>query len=125
MNEYLHWWYALVAVFLLCPLLVAASFCVSWFTGDTRTTRTMLFTAQILALVSVLLVCVWNFIYFLAFYKKDIYYSGMGEIEKNYYAKQSKKIFLFVMLAETVVIGALFVYFISVTSTYAELMHGP
>lgn len=49
----------------------------------------------------------------------------MGEIEKNYYAKQSKKIFIFTMLAESVILIALFAYFICVVSAYMDLMHGP
>ena len=45
MNEYIHWWYVLVCLFCLCPILVGASFVISWFTSDTRTTRTMLYTS--------------------------------------------------------------------------------
>lgn len=45
LNEYIHWWYVLVCLFLLCPLLVGSSFVISWFTMDTRTTRTMLYTS--------------------------------------------------------------------------------
>lgn len=118
MNEYLHWWYTLVALFLLCPLLVGASFVVSWFTKDSKTTRAMLFTSQILALISVILLALWNIIYFVAIYKKDLYYSGMGEISNNVYSTQSKKVFLFIMLAESVVMIAFFCYAIWVSSTY-------
>lgn len=39
LNEYLHWWYALVCSFLLIPLLIASAFCITWFMKDTRTTR--------------------------------------------------------------------------------------
>ena len=124
MNEYLHWWYTLVSLFLISPLLVAASFTVSWFTKDSKTTRTMLYTSQILALVSVILLALWNIIYFVAIYKKDLYYSGMGDISNNVYTTQSKKVFLFIMIAESVVMVAFFCYSIWVTSTYAELMHG-
>ena len=84
----------------------------------------MLFTSQILALVSVILLAIWNCIYFVAIYKKDLYYSGMGDIEKNVYSTQSKKVFLFIMIAESVVMVAFFCYSLFVTSTYAELMHG-
>jgi hypothetical protein len=58
---------------------------VSWFTKDSKATRSLLFTSQILALVSVLLLAIWNIIYFVGLYKKDLYYSGMGEISKNVY----------------------------------------
>jgi len=45
LNEYLHWWYVLVCLFLLCPLLVASNFVVSWFVKDTRTTRALMMTS--------------------------------------------------------------------------------
>lgn len=45
LNEYLHWWYVCICLFLLCPLLVASNFIISWFTADTRTTRALLFTS--------------------------------------------------------------------------------
>jgi hypothetical protein len=45
LNEYIHWWYVLVCLFLLCPILVGSSFIISWFTMDTNTTRTMLYTS--------------------------------------------------------------------------------
>ena len=84
----------------------------------------MLFTSQILALISVILVALWNIIYFVAIYKKDVYYSGMGEISKNVYTTQSKKVFLFIMIAETVVMVIFFAYAIWVVSTYRTVMHG-
>jgi len=124
MNEYLHWWYTLVNLFLIAPLLVGSSFVVSWFTKDSKTTRAMLFTSQILALISVILLALWNIIYFVAIYKKDVYYSGMGDIDKNVYTTQSKKVFLFIMIAETVLMVCFFSYSIWVASTYRELMHG-
>jgi len=45
LNEYIHWWYVVVCIVLLCPILVGSSFIISWFTADTRTTRTMLYTS--------------------------------------------------------------------------------
>merc|ERR1711904_322775 len=83
LTEYIHWWYVLVCLFLLCPILVGSSFVISWFTSDTRTTRTMLYTSQILALVSVFLIAAWNLIYFIFIYKKDKFYAGMGDIPSN------------------------------------------
>merc|ERR1711934_1073051 len=125
LNEYIHWWYVLVCLFLLCPILVGSSFVISWFTSDTNTTRTMLYTSQILALVSVLLVAIWNLIYFIFIYKKDKFYAGMGDIPSNVYTQQSKKNFLFTMLAETVFLLCMFGYFLCVTAAYSEDMHGP
>jgi len=125
LNEYIHWWYVLVCLFLLCPLLVGASFVISWFTMDTNTTRTMLYTSQILALVSVFLLAGWNLIYFIFLYKKDKFYAGMGDIPSNVYTQQNKKNFLFTMLAESVILFVFFGYFLCVTAAYSEDMHGP
>jgi hypothetical protein len=125
LNEYIHWWYVLVCLFLLCPLLVGASFVISWFTMDTNTTRTMLYTSQILALVSVFLLAGWNLIYFVFLYKKDKFYAGMGDIPSNVYTSQSKKNFLFTMLFESVLLLCFFGYFLCVTAAYSEDMHGP
>jgi cation transport ATPase len=125
LNEYIHWWYVLVCLFLLCPILVGSSFVISWFTMDTRTTRTMLYTSQILALVSVFLLACWNLIYFVFIYKKDKFFAGMGDIPSNVYTQQNKKNFLFTMLAETVIMLVMFGYFLCVTAAYSEDMHGP
>jgi hypothetical protein len=125
LNEYIHWWYVLVCLFLLCPILVGSSFIITWFTSDTKTTRAMLYTSQILALCSVFLLAVWNLIYFVWLYKKDKFYAGMGDIPTNVYTSQSKKNFLFTMLFETVLMLVMFSYFLCVTAAYADDMHGP
>jgi len=125
LNEYIHWWYVLVCLFLLCPLLVGASFVVSWFTMDTSTTRTMLYTSQILALVSVFLLACWNLIYFQWLYKKERFFAGMGDLQSNVYTSQNKKNFIFTMLAETVIMICFFGYFLCVTAAYSTDMHGP
>lgn len=124
LNEYLHWWFALVCLFILCPLLVGAFFCVTFFTTDSRTTRRLLWISQMLALITVTLLCIWNLCYFVWIYKKDAFYAGMGDIPTNTYTKQSKKTFLFTMLGETVVMLVMFAYFLCVTVAYADLMHG-
>jgi len=92
---------------------------------DTRTTRTMLYTSQILALVSVFLLAAWNLIYFVFIYKKDKFFAGMGDIPSNVYTEQKKKNFLFTMLGETVFMLCAFGYFLCVTAAYSEDMHGP
>merc|ERR1719389_177653 len=92
---------------------------------DTGTTRTMLYTSQILALVSVFLLAAWNLIYFVFIYKKDKFYAGMGDIPQNVYTSQNKKNFLFTMLFESVILLCFFGYFLCVTAAYSEDMHGP
>merc|ERR1712216_1062036 len=84
-----------------------------------------LYTSQILALVSVFLLAVWNLIYFVFIYKKDKFYAGMGDIPTNVYTQQSKKNFIFTMLGEIVFMLCLFGYFLCVTAAYSEDMHGP
>ena len=125
LNEYIHWWYVLVCLFLLCPLLVGAGFIVGWFTMDTGNTRTMLYTSQILALVSVFLLAAWNLIYFVFLYKKDKFYAGMGDIPSNVYTSQPKKNFIFTMLFESVILLCFFAYFLCVTAAYSVDMAGP
>jgi len=125
LNEYLHWWFALVNCIILIPTLVASNFIIAWFTSDTRITRALLWISQILMLVSVTLLCIWNLCYFVWIYKKDAFYAGYGDIPTNTYTKQSKKTFLFTMLAETVVLLVVFAYFLCVMVAYADLMHGP
>jgi hypothetical protein len=85
----------------------------------------MLYTSQILALVSVFLLACWNLIYFVFIYKKDKFFAGMGDIPSNVYTQQNKKNFLFTMLAETVILLCFFGYFLCVTAAYSEDMHGP
>ena len=48
----------------------------------------------------------------------------MGVIEENQYARQSKKVFLFTMIAETIILIITHAYFSCIASTYGELMHG-
>jgi hypothetical protein len=76
-----------------------------------------------LSLISVTLVAIWNLIYFVFIYKKDSFYAGMGDIPTNTYTKQSKKTWIFTMLAETVILMVTFTYFICVTEAYSTGMH--
>lgn len=73
-------------------------------------------------MVSVTLVAIWNLIYFVFIYKKDSFYAGMGDIPTNTYTKQSKKTWIFTMLAETVILMVTFTYFICVTGAYQSGM---
>jgi len=49
----------------------------------------------------------------------------MGDIPSNVYTSQSKKNFLFTMLAETVIMLVMFGYFLCVTAAYSSDMNGP
>ena len=48
----------------------------------------------------------------------------MGALDDNQYARQSKKVFLFTMIAETILLVIIHAYSLCVVSTYGELMHG-
>lgn len=71
------------------------------------------------------MVAIWNLIYFVFIYKKDSFYAGIGDIPTNTYTKQSKKTWIFTMLAETVILMCWFAYFICVTTAYWNGMAGP
>lgn len=47
----------------------------------------------------------------------------MGDIPTNTYTKQSKKTWIFTMLAETVILMVTFTYFICVAEAYKSGMH--
>lgn len=125
LNDYIHWWYTLVLLILYIPLLLAASFTISWFTQDTKTTRALMYTATLLALISFCCVALWDIIYFVWLYKRDSFMAGMGDPKTNEYTKQSKKTFIFTFLAESLICIGLYAYFICVASNYQEAMHGP
>jgi len=56
MNDYIHWWFTFIVLLLYIPLIVGAAFFVSFFTKDTKTTRSLIRTACILILVSLVIV---------------------------------------------------------------------
>merc|ERR1719453_551195 len=52
LNEYIHWWYVLVATVCLIPLVVATVFCIRFFSKDQKASRTKMWIAMMLAIVS-------------------------------------------------------------------------
>lgn len=125
LNDYIHWWFTFVVLLLYIPLILGAAFFVCFFTEDTKGTRTMIMTACILIIVSLVLVVSWYLIYFIWIYKRDGFYQGMGEPKDNVYTKSNKKTFLFTFLGETVGLLALYSYFLCVCTAYMSAMHGP
>merc|ERR1712202_70886 len=85
MNDYIHWWFTFVVLLLYIPLILGAAFFVCFFTEDKKSTRTMIMTACILIIVSLVLVVSWYLIYFIWIYKKDGFYQGMGNPSDNVY----------------------------------------
>merc|ERR1711934_876975 len=125
LNDYIHWWFTFIVLLLYIPLIIGAAFFVSFFTEDCKTTRTMIMSACILIIVSLVLVVTWYLIYFIWIYKRDGFYQGMGDPKDNVYTKSNKKTFLFTFLGETVGLIALYSYFLCVVTAYKVAMHGP
>lgn len=77
LNEYIHWWYVLVATLLLIPIVVAVVFVIRFFAKDQKASRTNMWVAMILAIVSFTLLALWNLCYFQWVYKYDVVYAGV------------------------------------------------
>ena len=126
LNEYLPWWYVFIMLLLLVPIAIAASIVVYFFGKDKRSTRSKLFGGVIMSIISVCLWCIWKLIFYLAIYKRDTVYTGMGAAndETNYHATP-KRTYLFYVLAETTVILAWLTYYTCVVNQYVNLMNAP
>jgi len=96
LNEYLPWWFVFITLLLLIPSAIAASQMVYFFAKDTRSTRGNMFGAVVLSIISVSLWCIWNLIFYLAIYKRDTVWIGIGAAndETNYHATP-KRTYLF------------------------------
>lgn len=83
-----------------------------------------MFYSIILSIISVSLWCVWNLIFFLAIYKRDTVYSGIGAAndESNYHTTP-KRTYLFTVLAETAIIITFLTYYTCVANEYVDLMN--
>lgn len=124
LNEYLPWWFTFVTLLLLTPLIVSASIAVYFFSKDKRSTRGKLRGAAIMSIVSVFLWAVWQLIFYLAIYKRDTVYSGMGAAnDDSNYTRVGKKQYIFTFLAEAFVIMGFLAYFVAVSSEYVNLMN--
>lgn len=124
LNEYLPWWFVFITLLLLVPSAIAASTMVYFFAKDKRGTRVGMFSAIILSIISISLWAVWNVIFFLAIYKKDTVYTGMGAAadEENYHATP-KRTYLFTVLAEATFILVWLTYYTCVANQYCNLMN--
>jgi len=68
LNENVHWWYVLVAVVLLVPLILSCSWFILFFSADTNSSRGRLDPACYMAAISFSLVAIWNVVYFIVWY---------------------------------------------------------
>jgi amino acid transporter len=120
--EDIHWWYVLVALVLCVPLIIACTFFIFFFSNDTDDSRSRLYVAQILAIITYVLVAVWNTVYFLAFFKSDTV--TYGTPEAGYY-KQSKKQYIFFSIFIAAILISLNMYFMCVSVTYKSALNKP
>ena len=68
-NEYIHWWYVLVCIFLMAPIIVGFCFFIFFFTKDDKASRGKLFVSCMLLMISFSLLAIWNILYFNFMYK--------------------------------------------------------
>ena len=121
LNDYIHWWFVLVAVLLLIPAIIGACFLVTFFNSDNHSNRGKVRTAYIFVIISYSTIAVWNIIYFNAWYKAAEVVAG-GE-QTGYY-RLSKKQYLFWSLFITCIIDAVYAYFICVIAHYRNALRG-
>jgi hypothetical protein len=122
LNDDIHWWYVFVGVILAACLIVASAFAIIFFTKDTETSRSLLFTGCLLTIVGVSLVAVWSTIYFVFLYKKDNVTTGNDGVG---FMKATRKQEVVITLYVACCIDALFAYFICIVTSYQKAMEEP
>jgi len=118
LNEGIHWWYVLVALLLLIPTILAASFLTAFFNTDNGARRAKLRSACILVIISFSLLAVWNIIYFQCWYKGENV--SMGQSDFKY--TQTKKQYVFWSVFTSLVIDGFYAYFICVVCHYRNAL---
>lgn len=121
LNEYIHWWYVPVALLMICPLIVGSIFVIRFFTKDQQGSRTRMWIAMLLAIISFTLLAIWNLIYFQWLYKYDIVFAGADVVG---YTMQTKKAFMVWSLFIGIVLDFTWAYFLCVATTYATCKDG-
>jgi len=121
LNEYIHWWYVPVALLMLAPLIVGSVFVIRFFTKDQQGSRTRMWIAMMLAIISFTLLAIWNLIYFQWLYKYDIVFAGADVVG---YTMQTKKAFMVWSLFIGIVLDFIWAYFLCVATTYATCKDG-
>jgi len=121
LNDQTVWWYPLVQIVLLIPMYLGSSFWVVWFAKDSLSGRGKLPTACILVIVSICCCAFWAVCYYVWCHKKDEVFIGFGVPESNY-IKYNKKYYVFKLLLEAAIMGALYSYFLCITVTYKNAL---
>merc|ERR1719515_638252 len=122
LNDDIHWWYVFVGVLLAACLIVASAFAIIFFTNDTETSRSLLYTGCLLTIIGVSLVAVWSTIYFVFLYKKDMVTTGNDGVG---FMKATRKQEVVITLYVACCIDALFAYFICIVTSYQKAMEEP
>merc|ERR1719329_1108008 len=122
LNDDIHWWYVFVGVLLAACLIVASAFAIIFFTKDTETSRSLLYTGCLLTIIGVTLVAVWSTIYFVFLNKKDMVSTGNDGVG---FMKATRKQEVVITLYVACCIDALFAYFICIVTSYQKAMDEP
>jgi len=120
-NEQIHWWYPVVGILLMVPLIIGLCFYIRFFTKDDSATRGRLYVCCILLIISFSLLAIWNICYFQYLYKYDVVYAGADVIG---YVTSTKKAFMVWFLFVTLIINFSYAYFMCVASAYSKAMDG-
>lgn len=120
-NYTFPWWYSFVTMCLLAPGVVGICLFIGWFTLDCERTRGNLTCANILQLISFVLVLLWHVFYLTLIYKGDTVATGFGEDTKTY-TWSSKKHKVYFELAWGVAGVAFYIVALTAIRSYVNAM---
>ena len=89
-NVYFDFWFNLINLALLSPVLVAVIFYINFLVNDTKESREKLWIGMLCVIGSLLALCLWAIIYITAVYPYAYVYLGSGP-EESYYQRGSKQ----------------------------------
>jgi len=115
LDENIKWWYVIVAVILLIPLLIGCTFFILFFSKDSNETRGKLDVACYLAIISFTLLALWNLTYFILWFKAPLISLGT---DATGYREQTKKQYIFCSLFIACWLNFFYGYFVCVTRRY-------
>lgn len=115
LNDNIDWWYVLVGVFLCVPLIIGLAFAIVFFNEETDTSRTLLYTAVILTIVSLTLSAIWNAVYFWFFYHHDNVVTGNDGVGYTHATRKQEIVFSSYI---ALVADCFFAYFLCVITNY-------
>jgi hypothetical protein len=121
MSPNIHWWYCVVAVVLLTPLIIGSVFLFGFFCKDDDSSRGKLDTACYMSIISFVLLTSWNIAYFIALYKGgDVIQMGSDEYV---FWETSKKQYLVWNIFLCSVASFFYGYYVCVTRRYWYRLH--